>query len=99
MSRNVFIITYDITLTKRRNKVYKLLRGCGDALQYSVFHCRLTPAELIQLKTELWEILNLKEDRLVILDIGPQDGRGELAIDVWGKPIEEIPETGQPFIV
>jgi CRISPR-associated protein Cas2 len=97
--RNIYIITYDITLTKRRNKVFKKLKGRGDALQYSVFHCRLTRAELFTLKSELWDILNLTEDRLVILDLGPQDGRGELAMDIWGKSIEEIPEAGLALIV
>lgn len=97
--RNVYIITYDITLTKRRNKVFRKLKGRGDALQYSVFHCRLTRAELILLKQELWDILNLAEDRLVIVDLGPQDGRGELALDIWGKALEDIPEANQPLIV
>jgi CRISPR-associated protein Cas2 len=97
--RNVYIITYDVTLTKRRNRVFMKLKGRGDALQYSVFHCRLTKAELFVLRTELWDILNLAEDRLVILDLGPQDGRGELAMDIWGKPIEEIPEPGLAMIV
>lgn len=97
--RNVYIITYDVALTKRRNKVFRKLKGRGDALQYSVFHCRLTRAELTLLKHELWDILNLAEDRLVIVDLGPQDGRGELALDIWGKAIEDIPEANQPLIV
>ena len=97
--RNVYIIAYDVTADKRRNKVFKKLKGRGDALQYSVFHCRLSKMELIQLQTELWEILNLKDDRLVIVDVGPQEGRGELSIDIWGKPLEDPGEPAGAVIV
>jgi len=97
--RNVYIIAYDVVADKRRTKVHKMLKGRGDALQYSLFHCALSPTELIELKTAMWEVLNLKEDRLVILDLGPQTGRATLAIESWGKPLEDPPEPNEPMIV
>jgi CRISPR-associated protein Cas2 len=97
--RNVYIIAYDVVVDKRRTKVHKLLKGRGDALQYSLFHCALSPTELVDLKTAMWDALNLKDDRLVILDLGPQTGRATIAIDSWGKPLEEPPEPGEPMIV
>ena len=36
--------TYDICEDKRLAKVYKIMRGYGDHLQYSVFECQLTQA-------------------------------------------------------
>src|SRR4051812_42950713 len=45
--RNVYIVAYDVVVDKRRTKVHKLLKGRGDALQYSLFHCALSPTELI----------------------------------------------------
>ena len=97
--RNVYIIAYDVVADKRRTKVHKLLKGRGDALQYSLFHCALSPRELVELKAEMWDALNLKDDRLVILDLGPQAGRAAVAIEVWGKPLEEPPEPGAAMIV
>ena len=97
--RNVYIIAYDVVVDKRRTKVHKLLKGRGDALQYSLFHCALSSTELVELKSAIWDILNLKDDRLVILDLGPQGGRAKLAIESWGKPLEEPPEPGEPMIV
>jgi len=97
--RNVYIVAYDVVADKRRTKVHKMLKGRGDALQYSLFHCALSPTELIELKTAMWEVLNLKEDRLVILDLGPQTGRATLAIDSWGKPLEDPPKPNEPMIV
>jgi CRISPR-associated protein Cas2 len=97
--RNVYIIAYDVVVDKRRTKVHKLLKGRGDALQYSLFHCALSPTELVELKAAMWDALNLNDDRLVILDLGPQDGRAKLAIKTWGKPLEQPPEPGGPMIV
>ena len=53
----------------------------------------------MELKTAMWDALNLKDDQLVILDLGPQMGRATLAIDSWGKPLEEPPEPGEAMIV
>jgi len=97
--RNVYIIAYDVVADKRRTKVHTLLKGRGDALQYSLFHCALSPTELVELKTAMWDTLNLKDDRLVILDLGPQDGRAKLAMESWGKPLEEPTEPCAPMIV
>jgi CRISPR-associated protein Cas2 len=96
--RNIYIITYDITDNKRRTRVYKKLRGVGEAIQYSVFQCSLDKRELLHLKADLWEMLNLKEDRLVVIDVGPQDGRGPLALDSWGKSLEEPADPNTPMI-
>ena len=69
-------MAYDVLDDKRRTKAHKILKGRGDALQYSVFRCDLSDAE-----------------RVVILDLGPQEGRAKLAIETWGKPLEESPPT------
>lgn len=91
--RNTYIVAYDVLDDKRRTKAHKILKGRGDALQYSVFRCDLSDAERVVMQAALWEVLNLKDDRVVILDLGPQEGRAKLAIETWGKPLEESPPT------
>jgi CRISPR-associated protein Cas2 len=48
--RRVFLVSYDIPDDKRRNRVFKLLTGWGDHVQYSVFCCQLNPRECHQLE-------------------------------------------------
>lgn len=84
--RNVFIIAYDIGDPKRYRQIYKSMCGAGDSLQYSVFRCELSAVELQQLKSALWPKLNLAEDRVMIIDLGPTEGRGDDCIDFWGDP-------------
>lgn len=88
--RNVYLIAYDITCDKRYRKIYKAMCGHGDSLQYSVFRCELTDMELQSLKDQLWPLLNLKEDRVMIVDLGPIEGRGDQCIEFWGNPLNII---------
>ncbi|WP_437202905.1 CRISPR-associated endonuclease Cas2 [Planctomicrobium sp. SH664] len=84
--RSVHLIAYDISCPKRYRKLYKAMCGHGDPLQYSVFRCELDDMELQQLKDLLWPILNLREDRVMIVDLGPIEGRGDECIEFWGNP-------------
>lgn len=92
--RNVFIIAYDISCPKRYRKIYKHMCGHGDSLQYSVFRCELSDMELQSLKDTLWPELNLSEDRVMIIDLGPSEGRGDECIAFWGDPrVTPAPRT------
>lgn len=37
----MYVVSYDISSDKLRNKVAKILEGYGTRIQYSVFECRL----------------------------------------------------------
>ena len=67
-----YVICYDITEPKRWRKVYKKLNGYGRRLQYSIFRCRLTRQQIEKLRWELEGMLDVSEDRLLILsaDVG-----------------------------
>ena len=84
--RNVYVICYDICDQKRYRQVYKAMCGHGDSLQYSVFRCELSEIELHTLKAALWPTLNLSEDRVMIVNLGPAEGRGDGCIEYWGDP-------------
>lgn len=96
--RSVHIISYDIADAKRLRRVYKTMRGHGDPLQYSVFRCELSETELQKLKEVLWPILNLAEDRVMIVDLGPAAGRGDECVEFWGNPRVEPPDRSATVV-
>ena len=96
--RKVFIICYDECDAKRLRKVYKTLKGAGDALQYSVFRCELTPEEKQDLLSQLWEIINPGQDRLLFANLGPVESRGVDCLEYWGEPREQ-PEFTRPIVL
>ena len=87
--RSVFLVAYDITEDKNRTKVFNKLKGYGDAIQYSLFKCVLSPMERLRLRTDLWGLLDHSTDRILIIDLGPDEGRGKTAMEAWGKPLDE----------
>jgi CRISPR-associated protein Cas2 len=89
--QNVFIVSYDVCDAKRLRLTYKTLRGFGTSLQYSVFRCELSPLQLHALKEKLWNILNLDEDRVMVVDLGPTGARGDTCVEFWGTSRMEIP--------
>ena len=60
-----YLICYDIRDSKRWRKAYKLLKGYGETLQYSIFRVRLTPRDREKLRWQLEQILT-DEDTLLI---------------------------------
>ena len=62
------LVCYDIRDPKRYRKLYKVMRGTGRAVQYSIFRCRLDDRELEQLRWRLAAILD-PVDRLLVVDL------------------------------
>jgi len=60
------LVCYDVRDEKRLRRAAKKLEGRGQRLQYSVFRCWLTPADLQQLRWELTELLKPEDDVLFI---------------------------------
>ena len=46
--RTSYLVCYDISDDKRLRKVFKLMRGFGDHLQFSVFECQFTASDLVR---------------------------------------------------
>jgi CRISPR-associated protein Cas2 len=88
--RNTFLVTYDICEDKRLAKVHKIMRSFGDHLQYSVFECQLTQADLARCRHRLSEVINYKKDQVLFVDLGPAEGRGDRVITALGKPYSPI---------
>ena len=84
--RNVFLVCYDVCNDKRLRRVYKAMRGYGDHLQFSVFRCELSPRERAEMIAELSPIIVHDQDQVLIIDIGPADGRASLVFESLGTP-------------
>lgn len=88
--RKSFLVCYDICDDKRLRKVFTVMRGYGDHLQYSVFECQLTAADLVRLRAELSAIIHHREDQVLFVDLGPAEGRGDRVITALGRPYTNL---------
>lgn len=80
-----YFVTYDITDDRRRIAVYKCLRGFGDHLQYSVFRCDLIERRRVELIAALHELLDHAADQVLVIDLGPVDGRASICVSSIGR--------------
>lgn len=88
--RSSYLVCYDVCDDKRLRRVFQILRGFGDHLQYSVFECQLTRSDLIRLRAELANVIHHKEDQVLFVDLGPTEGRGDRVITALGKAYTNI---------
>lgn len=70
---HLYVISYDIADDKRWRQVFRIMKGHGEWLQYSVFQCRLDRQRYVQIQVELNEAIHHREDHVLILDLGPVD--------------------------
>jgi len=84
--RHLYLVCYDITDDARRTRVFKLLRGFGDHLQFSVFECQMNRAELVRCQYAVREAIHQTEDQVLFVNLGPADGRGAEVVDAIGRP-------------
>lgn len=84
-----YIVTYDISDTRRWRRVFRTMHGFGDWLQFSVFQCRLSRRRRAELETRLREIIKTGEDHVLVIDIGPAD-RTNIAVMSIGKTFSAI---------
>ncbi len=86
--RSVYLVTYDISDPKRLRRVFKVMHGFGQHIQLSVFRCTLGDRQRVQLEAALLGEMNLEEDQALIVDLGPEAGRGAKAIHSVGQHYE-----------
>jgi len=88
MARSTYVVTYDISDDRRRDKVFKTLQGFGDHTQYSVFVCDLNESELVRLRVRLRPWINGAEDQVLIVELGRATRARDVSIEAIGKPYE-----------
>lgn len=51
--KTVYLVSYDISSNKRRNKIAKCLENYGKRIQYSVFECNIDEKRFRKLYSEI----------------------------------------------
>lgn len=68
--RRYVVVSYDISDPKRWRNVYKIVRGYGTHIQYSVFLCQLTDQDEAQLKQLLLDVIHHSADQVIFARLG-----------------------------
>lgn len=83
--RNTYLVCYDIANDLRLRRVHKTMVGFGDRLQYSVFECRFSAADLVRCKHAIGKLIHHREDQVLFVDLGPVGGRGDRVMSTVGR--------------
>ena len=97
MSRHRYVVCYDVREPVRLRRTHDTMLGYGDPLQYSVFLCDLSPAELVLLEAALRRVVKLAEDSVLIIDLGPASGIARRRIRSLGQG--RLPERPRVTVV
>ncbi|MDD7389509.1 MAG: CRISPR-associated endonuclease Cas2 [Lachnospiraceae bacterium] len=93
----MYVVSYDITEDKRRNKIAKLLEGYGRRVQYSVFECRINEKKMKVLYAALADLTrDMQEGSVYIYPICASCEKKRMII---GEENRETAELQQPVIV
>jgi len=87
--RRCYVVCYDIRNPKRLRRVHTVLKGYGEAWQFSVFFCVLKDIDRVRLQSDLEEQMNLKEDQTLIVDLGPNEEKARNAATAIGQALPD----------
>lgn len=96
MQEHLYVVSYDISDSKRWRRVFNLLNGYGQWLQLSVFQCRLSQRRHAELMALLDESILNGHDHVVMLDLGPADSVAPKVISL-GRGFESVQR--QPTVI
>jgi CRISPR-associated protein Cas2 len=79
-----YVVSYDIRDQKRLQRIHKTMMGFGEPLHYSVFRCDLTRKGREEMAEAIMSLIEKDADRVMIIDMGPVDGRVEERVEFLG---------------
>jgi len=74
---------------KRLRRTHKLIKAYGEAWQYSVFYCTLKAIDRVRLENALGEVVNLKVDQVLIVDLGSNEDAAREAATTLGPGLPD----------
>lgn len=95
--RRCYLVCYDVRDPKRLRHVHKLMKAYGEAWQYSVFYCTLKDIDRARLENALCETINLKEDQVLIVDLGGNEQAARQSAAILGPSLPEA-ESGMVVV-
>lgn len=84
--RDRYLVAYDIADPKRLRRVAKVCEGYGFRIQFSVFECPLDGLMVQKLLGDLQEQMNLDEDQVLLIRLGPEGSDPNIEISAIGRP-------------
>lgn len=87
--RRCYLVCYDIRHPKRLRRVHKICKGFGEPWQFSIFFCVLKPIDRVRLQAELEEVMNMKEDQVLLIDLGQNEDTARTAAVTLGQSLDE----------
>lgn len=84
-----YLVCYDIRHPKRLRRVHKVCKGYGEPWQFSIFFCVLKPIDRVKLQSELEEVMNLREDQVLLIDLGENEPAARKAAVTLGESLDE----------
>lgn len=87
--RRCYLVCYDIRDPKRLRRTHKTMKAYGEAWQYSVFYCTLKPIDRVRMENALREVVNLKVDQVLIVDLGSNADSAREAATTLGLGLPE----------
>lgn len=95
--RRSYLVCYDIRDPKRLRRIHKLMKAYGEPWQYSVFSCTLKAIDRVRLETALREIMHMREDQVLIIDLGGNEDAARESSTFLGIGVPEQ-ESGMVVI-
>lgn len=91
------MVCYDICDPKRLRRIHRTMQGFGIAVQYSIFKCTLSPSNYQRMISKIQNNMDLTEDSVMIVDLGPEDGLWEHRVKMMGEK-KDLNEDNQSYI-
>ena len=88
--RRCYLVCYDIRDPKRLRRVHKTMKGYGESWQYSVFFCVLKDIDRVRMQTDLEAQMNLRNDQVLIIDMGSDEEASREATTTVGKALPDM---------
>jgi CRISPR-associated endonuclease Cas2 len=88
---NCYFVSYDISDAKRLRRVFEILKGRGEHVQFSVFRCELSERGREELISRLSLVINAKEDQVMFVDLGPSGTSAGERIATIGRSYDTEP--------
>lgn len=79
------LVTYDVATSseggaRRLRQAAKICLDYGQRVQFSVFECKVDPAQYVELKKRLHDVINVEKDSIRFYNLGKE----------WDRRVEHI---------
>ncbi len=91
MSRNLYLVCYDVANPKRLYRIHKRVQAFAIGGQKSFYECWMTPAELASLRQNLQDEMDATEDRIHFFQLDPR-----MTPLFYGRALRQ---STQPFLI